>query len=135
MAGFASEDELRRYVGGIFETALADPELSEKLTGTGLVLRIQMTEPTGRITVDLPGKEIHQGDGGPDPHATMTMDGTVANEYWQGKVNLPMAMARKKVIVDGSMGKLLALAPLSRKLFPVYVERLKADGRDDLVAD
>ncbi len=31
MTGFADEDELYRYIGGIFETALADPELEPKL--------------------------------------------------------------------------------------------------------
>ena len=134
MAGFTSEDELRRYVGGIFEAAMADPELADKLTATGLVLRVRMTEPEGQITVDLPNHAVHQGGAGPDPDATMSMDATTANEYWQGKVNLPMAMARKRVVVDGSMGKLLALAPLSKKLFPAYVESLRADGREDLIA-
>jgi hypothetical protein len=42
-------------------------------------------------------------------------------------------MARGKVKVQGEMSKLLSLAPLSKKLFPVYVENLRADGRDDLV--
>jgi putative sterol carrier protein len=134
MAGFSNEEELHRYVGGIFETALADPELSEKLTATGLVLRVRMTDVDGQNTIDLPGRTVHQGAGGPEPHATMAMDADTANIYWQGKVNLPMAMARKKVVVDGSMGKLLALAPLSKKLFPAYTERLRADGREDLIA-
>lgn len=133
MAGFGDEDELRRYVGGIFEQALADPELGGKLGATGLVLRVRMTDPDGQITVDLPGGAVHQGAAGPEPDATMTMDSTTANEYWQGKVNLPMAMARKKVVVDGSIGRLLSLAPLSKQLFPAYRERLEADGRHDLV--
>ncbi len=133
MPGFNDEDELRRYVGGIFEQALADPELGAKLGATGLVLRVNMTGPDGRITIDLPNGKVFQGEEGPDPDATMTMDSVMANEYWQGKVNLPMAMARKKITVDGSMGRLLSLAPLSKKLFPTYVENLKADGRDDLV--
>jgi hypothetical protein len=42
-------------------------------------------------------------------------------------------MARGKVKVEGNAAKLLALAPLGKKLFPRYVESLKADGRDDLV--
>jgi hypothetical protein len=37
------------------------------------------------------------------------------------------------VKVDGTVTKLLQLAPLSKKLFPVYVARLEADGRQDLV--
>ena len=134
MTAFTSEDELRRYVGGIFEQALADPELGPKLQATGLVLGVQMTDVDGRITVDLAQGVVHQGSEGPDADATMSLDSTTANTYWQGKVNLPMAMARKKVTVDGSLGKLMSLAPLSKKLFPAYVAALEADGRQDLIA-
>lgn len=134
MPGFNDEDELRRYVGGIFEQALADPELGGKLGATGLVLRVNMTGPDGRITIDLPNGAVFQGEEGPEPDATMTMDSVMANEYWQGKVNLPMAMARKKITVDGSMGRLLSLAPLSKQLYPAYRAKLEADGREDLLA-
>jgi len=134
VAGFADEDELDRYIGGIFTTALADPELAPKLQATGLVLRMQGTDPDSALVIDLPGGKVWKGsDGGPAAHATMTMSTETANAYWQGKVNLTFAMARGKVKVDGTVTKLLQLAPLSKKLFPVYVERLRADGRDDLV--
>ena len=133
MPGFADEAELHRYVGGIFEAALADPETGPKLVDTGLVLRMECTEPDSALTIDLPGKAVHQGTAGPEPAATMVMTTETANAYWQGKVNLPFAMARGKVKVNGEMSKLLSLAPLSKKLFPIYVERLRADGRDDLV--
>ena len=133
MPGFADEDELRRYVGGIFEAAMADPETGPRLEATGLVLRMECTEPDSRLTIDLPGKVVHVGADGPEPAATMRMSTETANAYWQGKVNLPMAMARKKVTVDGSVGSLLSLAPLSKKLFPVYVDALRAAGREDLI--
>ena len=133
MPGFANEDELYRYIGGIFETAMADPALAPKLEATGLVLRMRCTEPDSALIIDLPGHAVHRGEDGPDAHATMTMSTETANAYWQGKVNLTFAMARGKVKVDGTVTKLLQLAPLSKKLFPVYVERLRADGRDDLV--
>lgn len=135
MPGFTSEDELYRYIGGIFETALEDPDLASKLEATGLVLRMQCTEPDSGLVIDLPGHKVHKvADGAaPDSQATMTMSTETANAYWQGKVNLTFAMAKGKVKVDGTVTKLLQLAPLSKKLFPVYVERLRADGRDDLV--
>ena len=31
------------------------------------------------------------------------------------------------------LAQLLKLAPLGKSLYPVYIDRLKADGRDDLV--
>ncbi|ANY07379.1 SCP2 sterol-binding domain-containing protein [Pseudonocardia sp. HH130630-07] len=135
MPGFADEDELYRYIGGIFETALADPELEPKLRATGLVLRQQCTDPESALVIDLPGGAVWRGSdpGAPAAHATMTMATQTANAYWQGAVNLTFAMARGRVTVDGTVTKLLQLAPLAKRLFPVYVERLRADGRDDLL--
>ncbi|MGH3629981.1 MAG: SCP2 sterol-binding domain-containing protein [Sciscionella sp.] len=133
MPGFADEDELYRYIGGIFQSALADQELKPKLQATGLVLRIQCTEPESALVIDFPGAAVHRGAGGPAPQATMTMSTETANAYWQGKVNLTFAMARGTVKVQGTVTKLLQLAPLSKKLFPIYLGRLAADGRDDLV--
>ncbi|GAA1078885.1 SCP2 sterol-binding domain-containing protein [Pseudonocardia alni] len=135
MPGFADEDELYRYIGGIFEAALADPELEPKLRGTGLVLRQQCTDPDSALIIDLPGAKVWKGSdaGAPEPQATMTMSTETANAYWQGTVNLTFAMAKGKVKVDGTVTKLLQLAPLSKRLFPTYVERLEADGREDLL--
>lgn len=133
MPGFRDEDELNRYVGGIFEAAMHDEETGPKLAETGLVLKMQCTDPDGVLTIDLPNKKVHQGAEGPEADAAMIMATETANAYWQGKVNLPFAMARGKIKVEGAMTKLLALAPLSKKLFPVYVERLRQDGRDDLI--
>ena len=133
MPGLADEGELRRYVGSIFQAAMADPETGPKLAETGLVLRLECTDPDSTLTVDLPGKVVYSGDDGPVPGATMTMSSETANAYWQGKVNLPVAMARGTVKVEGEISKLLVLAPLSKKLFPTYIENLKNDGRDDLI--
>ena len=133
MPGFRDEDELNRYVGGIFEVAMHDEETGPKLAETGLVLTMRCTHPDGVLTIDLSNKKVHQGAAGPEAGATMIMATETANAYWQGKVNLPFAMARGKIQVEGAMTKLLALAPLAKKLFPIYVERLRQDGRHDLI--
>lgn len=132
MPGFASEDELYRYTGGIFEKAFADPELSPKMKATGLVFQVRCTEPDSAITVDMVNQTVTKGADG-DADAALIMSTETSNAYWQGKVNLPFAMARGKVKVEGNVAKLLALSPLGKKLFPVYVEMLKADGREDLI--
>jgi len=82
----------------------------------------------------MPNKAVSNGmGGGPSPSATMTMTADVGNAYWQGKVNLPLAMAKKKVKVEGNVASLLKLAPLGKKLYAGYIQRLKDDGRDDLI--
>ena len=132
--GFKDSDEVTKYIGGIFETAFDDPEIGPKLVATGLVIAFDFSDPEALVVVDMPNKAVRGGlAGGPSPSATMTMTAETGNAYWQGKVNLPLAMAKKKVKVDGNVASLLKLAPLGKKLYPSYIERLTNDGRDDLL--
>jgi putative sterol carrier protein len=132
--GFNDSDEVTKYIGGIFETAFDDPEIGPKLIGTGLVVAFDFTEPDAVVVIDMPNKAVSNGlAGGPSPSATMAMTADVGNAYWQGKVNLPLAMAKKKVKVEGNVASLLKLAPLGKKLYAGYIQRLKDDGRDDLI--
>ncbi|KUI34243.1 SCP2 sterol-binding domain-containing protein [Mycobacterium sp. GA-2829] len=133
--GFASSDEVVKYIGGIFEAAFEDPEIGPKLVETGLVVAFDFTDPQAVVLIDMANKTVHSAvDAGKEPTATMSMTADTGNAYWQGKVNLPLAMAKKKIKVEGNVASLLKLAPLGKKLYGPYVERLKADGRDDLLA-
>jgi putative sterol carrier protein len=133
--GFTDSAEVTKYIGGIFEAAFEDPEIGPKLVDTELVIAFDFTDPQALVVIDMANKSVRQGlEGGPAPTATMSMTADTGNAYWQGKVNLPLAMAKKKIKVDGNVASLLKLAPLGKKLYPVYIERLKNDGRDDLIA-
>lgn len=133
---FTDADEVVRYIGGIFTTAFATEDIGDKLSATGVMLLVRSTEPASAFLVDTANRTVIAGDGAADgiePSATMTMSAETQNAYWQGKVNLPVAMARGQITVSGRIGQLLKLAPLSKPLFSAYVDRLRADGRDDLV--
>ena len=131
--GFTSAAEVVKYIGGIFEAAFQDPELSPKLQDTGVVLKFDLTDPETDLVVDMANGVVQQGEGDLTIGATMSMAADVANAYWQGKENLPLAMAKGKIKVSGDIATLLRVAPLSQKLFPTYIERLQRDGRDDLL--
>ncbi|MBJ7462022.1 MAG: SCP2 sterol-binding domain-containing protein [Mycolicibacterium sp.] len=133
--GFTNSAEVAKYIGGIFETAFQDPEIGPKLVATELVVAFDFTEPEALVVIDMANQAVRSGlEGGQQPMATMSMTADTGNAYWQGKVNLPLAMAKKKIKVDGNVASLLKLAPLGKKLYGPYVERLKADGREDLLA-
>jgi hypothetical protein len=133
--GFKNSTEVATYIGGIFEAAFDDPEIGPKLVETGLVIAFDFTDPEAVVVIDMANKAVREGlAGGTAPTATMAMTAETGNAYWQGKVNLPLAMAKKKIKVEGNVASLLKLAPLGKKLYPVYIDRLKADGRDDLIA-
>jgi hypothetical protein len=130
---FTDSAEVRKYLGGIFEVAFADPEIGPRLKDTGIVLKTVYTEPDSIVIIDTVNGEVREGDADADSTAEMSMTADTGNAYWQGKVNLPLAMAKSKIKVQGNVASLLKLAPLGKKLYPKYVEMLRADGRDDLV--
>ncbi|MFE2999255.1 SCP2 sterol-binding domain-containing protein [Nocardia sp. NPDC059246] len=133
MTAFKTEDDLYRYVGGIFEAAFADPDLGPRLTSTGLVLGVRCTEPDCALVIDTVNNKVYGYAADAPLDAEMAMTAETANRYWQGKVSLPVALARGQIKIEGSLGLLLKLAPLSSRLFPLYLERLRADGREDLI--
>lgn len=134
MPGFATVDEVNKYIGGIFEKALRDETIGPKLVATDMTLRMNFSEPDSTVTIDLGGQKILTGDEARiDADATLTMSTDTANRYWQGKLSLPLAMAKGKLKIGGSAAQLLKLAPVAKDLYPVYVEMLKADNREDLV--
>jgi hypothetical protein len=132
---FTDAAEVQKYLGGIFVTAFEDPEIGPKLKGTGIVLKTVYTDPESVVIVDtINGIVTDEAGAKEEATAEMAMTADLGNAYWQGKVNLPLAMAKSKIKVQGNVASLLKLAPLGKKLYPAYVETLKADGRDDLLA-
>ena len=93
----------------------------------------QLTPPGTVLVVDTLNARVQEGEEGITVHATMSMAADVANAYWQGRENLPLAMAKGKIKVSGEIATLLRLAPLTKRLYPVYTERLRRDGRVDLL--
>ena len=131
--GFTDAAEVRKYLGGVFEAAFADPEIGPKLKGTGIILKTVYTAPESIVLIDTTTGTVSEGTADSEASAEMHMTAELGNAYWQGKVNLPLAMAKSKIKVQGNVASLLKLAPLGKKLYPRYIETLKADGREDLL--
>lgn len=134
MNTFTDAADAATYIGGIFEAGFADPSISAALARSGLILRMQMSDPDLDLTADLVNGTLHQGSDGPTPNMTMTLDAGVANRFWQGKVSLPLAIGRGQIKLSGAMPKLIGLLPSAKPMQAAYTERLKADGRADLLA-
>ncbi len=130
---FNDAADVQKYIGGIFREAFADDEIGPRLRGTGIVLKFSFSEPDAVVVIDTVGATVTDGTGGAAPTAVMSLAADTGNAYWQGKVNLPLAMARGKIKVEGNIASLLKLAPLGKKLYPRYVQTLRRDGRHDLI--
>ena len=57
-----------------------------------------------------------------DPDVQMTMNSDVANRYFQGKENVPMAVARRRIKAGGDLKAALALIPITKPIYAQYRE-------------
>ncbi|MBF6278423.1 MULTISPECIES: hypothetical protein [Nocardia] len=133
MSVFKDASEVSKYIGGVFEKGLVDPEVGPKLTESGVVLKITYTDPDVIITVDMPNGKVYSGVSDLVPVVELFMTADNGNKFWLGKLNLATGLAKGQVRAKGPTSKVLKLIPAAKSLFPTYREMLEADGRLDLL--
>lgn len=62
-----------------------------------------------------------------EPKVRLTMSSEVANRYFQGKENVPVAIARRRIKAGGDVKSALALIPITKPIYSLYREMLEAD--------
>jgi SCP-2 sterol transfer family len=62
-----------------------------------------------------------------DPVVEMTMNSDVANRHFQGKENVSLAIARRRIKTKGNIKKALALLPITKPVIPQYRAMLERD--------
>ena len=131
---FKDADEVQRYLGGIFELAMADDDVSGILAASGVVLRVVYSDPDSEVTVDFPNKRVYKGASDLPPVVELRMAADLGNKFWLGNVNLPVAMARGQVRAKGPVPRILKLIPVAKSLYPQYERMLRDSDREDLIA-
>jgi hypothetical protein len=62
-----------------------------------------------------------------EPEVEMKMDSDVANRYFQGKENIAIALARRRIKSSGNVKAALALIPVTKPVFAQYREMIEAE--------
>jgi putative sterol carrier protein len=134
---FKDEEEVYRFIGRLFQELAVDPELGPRFQKANTTVQYQMTDPSSQITCKLRQDDEMQVDLGPselDPEVIMIMEADTAHQFWLGKVNITVALARGQIKAKGPVAKILKLVPLVKPVFPRYEEMLREAGRADLIA-
>jgi predicted esterase len=62
-----------------------------------------------------------------EPKVRMAMSSETANKYFQGKENVAMAIARRRIKTGGDVKAALALIPITKPLYAMYRDMVAAD--------
>jgi putative sterol carrier protein len=141
MGSTKNADEFRACMDHVFEMMSTDPDMGPKLREAETPQRFEF--PDVDLVVNITSAdEVVDGqnlvwkwsdDVEWDPDVKMEMDSDVANKYFQGKENVAMAIARRRIKTSGNVKKALALIPITKPVYAMYREFLERE-HPDLVA-
>ena len=128
-AEFRSPAEFREVMDRIFGMMDADPDMGPRLRAADVPPRFEFTDVdlvvNVRATRDGESGNLHWAwtdDIDWEPRVRMAMSSSTANRYFQGRENVPLAIARRRIRTGGDVKAALALIPVTK---PVY-ERYRA---------
>jgi hypothetical protein len=133
MADFKSPQEFREVIDRTFTLMSEDPEMGPKLRDADtpqrfefpdldLVVNIRAGSPDEPNLVWLWSDDVEW-----QPRVRMTMSSETANKYFQGKENVAMAIARRRIKTGGDVKAALAIIPITKPLFARYREMIASD--------
>lgn len=123
MAFFDSPEEVDKYIGEMFRRAADHPEVGPKMKAANLVMKVVYEDPDCALTVVFKEPmEVQLDDDQHKPDITLYMRADTADQYWRGKYNLAVGLAKGQVKAKGPVNKILKLVPLTKPLFPVYTD-------------
>jgi hypothetical protein len=123
----------------VFTMMSEDPEMGPALRDADTPQRFEFTD------VDLVVNIRAGGDGednlvwewsddvGWEPKVRMAMESGTANRYFQGKENVAMAIARRRIKTGGDVKAALKLIPITKPVYAQYRAFLEDEHPDLLV--
>jgi len=134
MGSFRSAEEVREVIDRTFEMMSTDPEMGPKLRAAETPQRFEFPDMDMVLNVTHAEEEGEQNlrwawseDVDWEPDVEMTMDSDIANRYFQGKENIAIAMARRRIKSSGNPKKALALIPVTKPIYKRYREMIERD--------
>lgn len=141
MPVFRDSKQFYETVGELMDRAKKDPNIGPKIAKSGLVIQFRYTEPEAQTTINARTKptqagafvDVHHGATSLKPDVVMTMKADVSHAFWHGKVNLLGAIAKRDIVLDGPLPKILKLLPAVEPLYKIYPTLLREKGFVNLV--
>jgi len=135
MAGFRSREEFREVMDKAFTLMSTDADMGPKLREAETPQRFEFPDLDEVVNItDAPEVEdgqhlrwVWSDDCDWEPEVQMTIDSEVANRYFQGKENVAVALARRRIKSSGNVKKALALIPITKPVFARYRAMLEED--------
>jgi hypothetical protein len=131
---FESNAEFREVMDRTFALMSEDAEMGPRLRAADVPQRFEF--PDADLVVNI--RAAREGEDGNlhwewsddvdwEPRVRMTMSTEIANSYFQGRENIAMAIARRRIKTGGDVRAALEVLPMTKPVFARYRAMLKTD--------
>jgi hypothetical protein len=133
VAEFSSSKEFREVMDRTFTLMSDDPDMGPKLRDADTPQRFEFTDVDLVVNIRAGGPDepnlawVWTDDIDWEPKVQMTMSSETANGYFQGKENVAIAIARRRIKAGGDVEAALALIPITKPLYERYRQMIAAD--------
>jgi hypothetical protein len=132
-AAFKSANEFREVMDRTFTLMSEDPDMGPKLRDANTPQRFEFPDLDLVVNIRAGGPEEPNlawewsDEISWEPKVKMSMSSETANRYFQGKENVAIAIARRRIKAGGDVKAALALIPITKPLYGQYREMIAAD--------
>jgi hypothetical protein len=123
---FDSPEEFRAVMDRIFTMMSEDPEMGPQLREADVPQRFEFDDLDLVVNVaagEAGGENLvweWTDDVAWEAKVRMTMSSVTANKYFQGKENVALAIARRRIKTGGDVKAALALIPITKPIYARY---------------
>lgn len=133
-AEFRSPKEFRAVMDRVFRMMDEDPEMGPRLRDADVPQRFEFTDVDMVVNI----RAARNGEDGNlhwewtddvdwDPKVRMAMSSETANRYFQGKENVAVAIARRRIKAGGDVKAALSLIPITKPVYGRYTALVEAE--------
>ena len=126
-APFDSPAEFKAVIDRVFSMMDEDPDMGPKLRDADVPQRFEFNDVDMVVNIRAAkpdeGGNLHwewSDDVDWEPRVKMAMSSETANKYFQGKENVAMAIARRRIKSGGDVKAALSLIPITKPVYGRY---------------
>ena len=131
---FESREEFQVVMDRIFALMSEHPEMGPRLKDADVPQRFEFSDV--ELVVNI--RASREGESGNlvwewrddvewEAKVRMTMSAETANKYFQGKENIAMAIARRRIKTGGDVKAALALIPITKPVYARYRDLVETE--------
>jgi hypothetical protein len=131
---FEDNAQFREVMDRAFALMSEDPEMGPELRAADVPQRFEFPDADLVVNIragrDGEDDNLHwewSDDVDWEPRVRMTMSTEIANRYFQGKENVAMAIARRRIKTGGDVRAALEILPMTKPVFARYRAMVKAE--------